>query len=365
MKINKTKLIISLFIILLPMLVGLILWNVLPDVMDTHWGISGQVDGRGGKIVPVIVLPLIMLITHLICMLITVKDNSNKNQTSKALGIIYWICPGLSLYTSAIIYALNFGLKFNAAVITFIPIGILFIAVGNYMPKCRRNLTLGVKLSWTLSSEANWNATHRLAGKVWVAGGVVLLLAAFIPYEWVLTVMFSVIAVMVIVPTVYSYLFYKRELAQGKTEKVQPMSRHYGKKTMIAVRVTVGAILVFVVIVLFMGSVSVEYLNDGIKVKATLWGSRTIEYTDIDNVEYKNTNKAGAKLNGVNSLRYNAGIFQNTALGMHDRYAYTKADSSVVIYELDGDIIVISLTTDEQNRELYDTLLAQIGGGKQ
>ena len=79
MKINKTKIIISSLIILLPMLVGLILWNLLPDVMDTHWGISGQVDGRGGKIIPVIVLPLIMLVTHLTCMLITIKENSNKN----------------------------------------------------------------------------------------------------------------------------------------------------------------------------------------------------------------------------------------------------------------------------------------------
>ncbi len=365
MKINKTKIIISSLIILLPMLVGLILWNLLPDVMDTHWGASGQVDGRGGKIIPVVVLPLIMLVTHLTCMLITIKENSNKNQNPKPMGIIYWICPGLSLYTSAIIYALNFGLKFNAAVITFIPIGALFIVIGNYMPKCRQNRTLGVKLSWTLGSEANWNATHRLAGKVWVAGGIVMLLAAFIPYEWVLVVMVSGIALMVIIPVVYSYWFYKRELAQGKTEKVEPLSRHYGKKTMIAVRVTVGAILVFVVLVLFMGSVSVEYLDDGLNVKATLWGGRTVEYSDIDRVEYRDDNKAGAKLNGINSLRYNAGMFQNTALGLHDRYAYTKADSSVVIYELDGDIIAISLKTEEENREMYDTILTGIGGGRQ
>ena len=192
-----------------------------------------------------------------------------------------------------------------------------------------------------------------------------MLLAAFIPYEWVLAVMFSGIAVMVIIPVVYSYWFYKRELAQGKAEKVQPMSRHYGKKTMIAVRVTVGAILVFVVLVLFMGSVSVEYLDDGLNVKATLWGGRTVEYSDIDRVEYRDDNKAGAKLNGINSLRYNAGMFQNTALGLHDRYAYTKADSSVVIYELDGDIIAISLKTEEENRLLYDTILDGVGGGRQ
>ena len=365
MKINKTKLIISSLIILLPMLVGLILWNVLPEVMDTHWGISGEVDGRGGKIVPVVVLPLIMLAAHLTCVLVTTKERSNKNQTAKALGMLYWICPGLSLYTSALIYALNFGIKFNASVITFIPMGVLFIAMGNYMPKCRQNRTLGIKIRWTLHSEENWNATHRMAGKVWVAGGIVLLLAAFIPYDWVVAVMISVLFAMIIIPVAYSYWFYKRALGQGKIEKAEPMSKHYGKKTMIAVRVAVGAIVVFVVIILFMGKVTMQYLDNGIEVRATLWGSRTVEYDEIDKVVLANSNKAGLKLNGVNSLRYNAGIFENSDFGQHDRYAYTKAANSVVIYELDGDVIIISLETDEENAALYSTLTDKTGGDKQ
>lgn len=48
-------------------------------------------------------------------------------------------------------------------------LGLLFLWVGNYFPKLRRNRTLGIKVSWTLGNEENWNRTHRFAGKVWVA----------------------------------------------------------------------------------------------------------------------------------------------------------------------------------------------------
>ena len=365
MKINKTKLIITSLIILLPMLVGLILWNVLPELMDTHWGASGQVDGRGGKGIAVFVLPLVMLITHLLCMFATHRLGGNENQSPKALNIIYWICPVLSVYCSAFIYAVNLGVKLNVSAITFVLLGVTFIVIGNYMPKMRRNPTLGIKLKWTLSSEANWNATHRFAGKLWTAVGVVMLFGIFIPLDWMIIFLIFIITLAVIVPTVYSYRFYKRELSEGKTEKAEPVTKHYSTKTKVISGILLAAVLVFTAWIMLSGNVSLTYFDEGIEVRATLWGSRTIKYEDIDSVELADTNKAGAKINGVNTARINAGWFENSDFGHHDRYAYTKADSSVVIYELDGDIIVISLSTDEENREMYDTILTGIGGGKQ
>ena len=365
MKINKTKLIISSIIILLPMLVGLILWNFLPEVMDTHWGISGEVDGRGGKIIPVLVLPLFMLVVHLLCMFATHKLGGNKNQSPKAVGFVYWICPVLSIYSSAFIYALNMGLEINPTAVTFVLMGVLFVVIGNYMPKIRQNLTLGIKLKWTLSSEANWNATHRFAGKVWTAIGLIMLLGIFVPFDWIVFVLIPVIALVVIIPTVYSYRFYKRELEAGKAEKAAPLTKYYGKKVRL---ISIAALIVILGVttwIMLSGSVSITCLDDGLTVKATLWGSRHIEYEDVDRVELADSNKAGAKINGVNTARINAGWFENSDFGRHDRYAYTKAANSVVIYELDGDVIIISLETDEENAALYSTLTDKIGGDKQ
>jgi uncharacterized membrane protein len=88
--------------------------------------------------------------------------------------------------------------------------GVTFLYIGNYMPKCKQNFTLGIKLPWTLNSEANWNATHRLAGKVWMAAGVLFLLCIFLPKPALMLALLIILPVMVLVPLVYSYLYYKK-----------------------------------------------------------------------------------------------------------------------------------------------------------
>ena len=85
--------------------------------------------------------------------------------------------------------------------------GALFVIVGNYMPKCKQNYSIGIKLPWTLNDEENWNRTHRLAGKLWVAGGFLEMMTAFFGGF----ILFFIISIaMIIIPTVYSYVLYKK-----------------------------------------------------------------------------------------------------------------------------------------------------------
>jgi len=85
---------------------------------------------------------------------------------------------------------------------------VLFIVIGNYMPKCRQNYTMGIKLPWTLNDEENWNKTHRLAGKIWVAGGILIVISALLQCFWIC---FAVFAVMLFVPFVYSWRLYSKK----------------------------------------------------------------------------------------------------------------------------------------------------------
>jgi len=87
-------------------------------------------------------------------------------------------------------------------------IGIVIVICGNYLPKSRQNYTVGIKLPWTLHSETNWNKTHRFAGFLWVAGGLVILVSAFLPVK---NIQLVVIALLVIAPFLYSYFEYKKE----------------------------------------------------------------------------------------------------------------------------------------------------------
>ena len=58
--------------------------------------------------------------------------------------------------------------------------GLLFIILGNYLPKTRQNWFLGIRTPWTLSSEFTWEKTHRLAGRLFVLVGLICMISAFV-----------------------------------------------------------------------------------------------------------------------------------------------------------------------------------------
>ena len=85
--------------------------------------------------------------------------------------------------------------------------GLIFAIIGNYMPKCKQNYTIGIKIPWTLSSEENWNRTHRFAGRLWVVCGLVIILTAFLGgFELFL----GIALVMALAPVLYSYALYRK-----------------------------------------------------------------------------------------------------------------------------------------------------------
>ena len=212
---NKGKMIISSAIILLPIAIGLILWNTFPDTLAIHFGFNGDADGWAGKNFTVFFLPLFLLAFHWICIGITSLDSKNKNQTPKAQNLVFWIVPCISVFSMTIVYLSTFGIQENSIFsFLFLTIGIGFAIIGNYLPKCRQNYTLGIKIRWTLQSEENWNATHRLGGKVWFIGGVLIMIAALLPYRFSMFIAFGILVADVVIPCIYSYTYYRRQLKE-------------------------------------------------------------------------------------------------------------------------------------------------------
>ena len=84
------------------------------------------------------------------------------------------------------------------------------IVIGNYLPKTRRNYTIGIRITWTLENDENWRKTHRLAGKIWVLGGLLLLLNAFVQL-YVYWIFFLTLLLVIMIPCVYSYQLSKSE----------------------------------------------------------------------------------------------------------------------------------------------------------
>lgn len=209
MKRNKGVLITTTLITALPILVGLILWNQLPDQMATHFNIAGEADGWSGKAFAVIGLPMILVGVHLICALATLADPKKQNISDKMFRLVLWICPVLSIFVNGGVYLYSLGFPVDMSRICMIMVSVVFLIIGNYMPKCRQNYTVGVKTPWALADVENWNKTHRLAGWLWILSGVLMGIAAILN-KMNVVIMFCVILMAAFVPMIYSYVYYVR-----------------------------------------------------------------------------------------------------------------------------------------------------------
>ena len=202
----KTLVITSL-LTLLPILAGLYLWNTLPEQVPSHWDVNGEIDGWSSKPFFVFGLPCIMLAFQWLCVLVTAADPKKANHSDKVLHLVLWIIPVLSIVMSAMAYMVALGHSVRVEVIMPLIIGLVFTIIGNYMPKCKQSYTIGIKIPWTLHSEENWNRTHRFAGRLWLVCGLGIMLTAFVGGFWVFL---TIVLVMVIAPTVYSYLLHRK-----------------------------------------------------------------------------------------------------------------------------------------------------------
>ena len=109
-----------------------------------------------------------------------------------------------------IIYASASG-SINLSKLLLPLIGLFFACLGNLMHSIKPNYFAGIRTPWTLESEDTWRATHQLAGKLWVAGGIAVTILTFLLPPTVATIFFiSTIVVLSIVPIVYSYIYFKK-----------------------------------------------------------------------------------------------------------------------------------------------------------
>lgn len=197
-KISKLTVITTL-ITLLPIALGIALYDRLPEVVATHWNIHNRPDGWSSRAMAVFGIPCIMAALNLVCGGATDRLQS-EGVPKRVLALCRWIIPVLSLILVPVMLYSALGVSFDMDRIVCSILGIMFIIIGNYLPKCRRNGVVGIKIPWTLSSDENWDKTHRFAGFVWIVCG-----AAAIVGGWTKPVVAIVALVaMILLPVVYS-----------------------------------------------------------------------------------------------------------------------------------------------------------------
>ncbi|MDO5037494.1 MAG: SdpI family protein [Tissierellia bacterium] len=211
LKRNRKTLILTSLIILLPILVGFFLWDQLPETMATHFNFKNEADGFSSKFFGVVGLPLILLGVQWFSAIVTAKDPRKQNISDKVYRLILWIGPCISIFTTALVYAYNLGRPLDISLWGSLFVGLIFIIIGNYLPKIRQNYTMGIKLPWTLANEENWNKTHRLGGVLYMVLGVFLLVTSFIgPFKG-LGPKLVLVLLATLIPAIYSFILHTRK----------------------------------------------------------------------------------------------------------------------------------------------------------
>src|SRR5690625_418266 len=197
-------------IFLITLIIGIIIFPRLPESIPVHFNSVGEVDRYGSRwyifLTPCINFIIILLAEGL--RKLDLKSDVYQKFESQYYNIMFFVALLMwSIQLLTIAYV--FGYEINIARVMPFIMGVMFIFLGNIMPKFKHNYFVGIKTSWTLASEKVWYLTHRFTGVIWVVGGIIILFSAFLPVEMIAWVFFAIIIVLVVIPFGASYYFYR------------------------------------------------------------------------------------------------------------------------------------------------------------
>lgn len=207
--VNKNNL-YSWLLCLISLLISGISMNYLPDKIPVHFSTNGTADSYGSKytllFIPIVIMAIIIIAEFK-------KDTSNSSKPSnryyyQILFSVNTIIIALEIYTIATACDMEVTHISNFVLVI---LGLLVMIFGNMMPKFGHSSAIGIRTKWTLSDEHIWYRTHRFCAKIWFVSGLLLVAAAFMEntMKFILTV--AVVAIMILVPVLYSKLEYNKK----------------------------------------------------------------------------------------------------------------------------------------------------------
>ncbi|WP_332700511.1 SdpI family protein [Devosia sp.] len=182
-------------------------------ILPVHWGISGQADGFLPRDAALLLLPGIFVLVIALIWLST-RLNAPERVAGARHGLRV-VVPGLlalCLVIQAATILIGMGQPVDMVRIIVLALGLLFVLLGNVLPKSQPNAVSGVRLPWTMASPANWQATNRLVGLLMLLAGLAMAIAALLtssPYA-LLAVVTAGVLIPLLAGTLYSYRLSRR-----------------------------------------------------------------------------------------------------------------------------------------------------------
>jgi uncharacterized membrane protein len=189
-----------------------VLYGKMVDPLPTHWDLHGNVDGWIAKPWGALILPLTQL-GVVVCLLVAPRISPREAPMTEFAGVYKIVVVTLSafLFTlTAVASLIASGVRLDMSMFVPIASGVVFVVLGNYLGKFRRNFFAGIRTPWTLSNDEVWHRTHRLGGKLMVLSGVATVAAAFVGPAPGTMVLLATLLASSIASGVYSYVIYKK-----------------------------------------------------------------------------------------------------------------------------------------------------------
>lgn len=205
---------LAMWLLLAGMLVlAAVSWSGAPDRIPVHWNLHHQVDRYGGKFEGLLGIPLTALAVYLLLLLVPRIDPGRANYAAFQ-GAFTVMRLTLVVFMAAIYSVMHLwmrGIEVSMGTVVPLLMGSLFIVIGNLMGKLRPNWFVGIRTPWTLSSKDAWVRSHRVGGWVFIATGLVFMVAGVLQTPWSLVTAVATMLVGIAGVIVYSYFVWRAD----------------------------------------------------------------------------------------------------------------------------------------------------------
>ncbi|HET7570311.1 MAG TPA: SdpI family protein [Gammaproteobacteria bacterium] len=212
----KRSLTVGFVLVLAAFAVAAWLYPSLPDPVPSHWNAAGEVDDYMAKPWGAFITPLFMLGTWAVLAVLP-KISPRGYRLDQFIGV-YGIVTLAILVTMLVVAIVTLlaatGAQLDLTRIMFIVIGALFVVLGNYMGKMRKNFFIGIRTPWTLANDEVWVRTHRLGGWLFVLAGFAIIVIGILkcaPWTFM-----AAIGGAALIPATYSYFAYRQVDQRGQ-----------------------------------------------------------------------------------------------------------------------------------------------------
>jgi uncharacterized membrane protein len=211
---EKRNEVVLLLLAILPIVYLFISWKSLPEPVPVHYGVDMQPNGYQSKRSLAICMVLFTAAFYLLFKYIYKIDPKRKIAPGSKVYTILRFAIGILISALGLLIVImaqsQAAADLGQKIILYL-VGALFIVLGNYLPVVKQNYFIGIRTPWTLDNEVVWQKTHRVGGRVFMVGGVLIILSAFFSDPRIsFAVLLTVSLVIALFAVVYSWFLFNK-----------------------------------------------------------------------------------------------------------------------------------------------------------